>query len=131
MFSRLKNRYGATTLFAVGFLAMAVGHAVIAVSGSYGGIIAGVGISGFGMGLVMPNFSASALALASPLNRGRVAGYLSSAIFLGQFASPLVSQPVIATSGIAACFQVSAAMLGAVAAIMATRAIWSVRAPAV
>lgn len=130
-FGRLKRRYGGTTLFAIGFLAMATGHAVIAMAGSYGAIIAGVGISGLGMGLVMPNFSTSALALASPANRGRVAGYLSSAIFLGQFASPLAAQPVIAASGISSAFQFSAAMLGMVAVVMVMRLIWSVRAPAI
>jgi len=114
-FGRLKPRFGSAALFSVGFITMAAGQAIIGISGNYGGILAGVAVSGFGMGLVMPNFVASAMALASPANRGRVAGLLSSAIFSGQFASPLISQPVIAEFGIPAVFLLSSAMLALVA----------------
>lgn len=130
LFGRLKARFGSTVLFSMGFIIMAAGQAVIGISGNYSGILVGIAISGFGMGSVMPNFVASAMALASPANRGRVAGLLSSAIFSGQFVSPLVSQPVIADFGIPAAFLLSSAMLALVAAAIAARLLRRVWVPA-
>jgi MFS family permease len=74
-------------------------------------VLAGVIVSGLGMGIVMPNFSTAALALATPATRGRVAGLLSSAIFSGQFLSPVFSQPLQLAYGYAAVFMLSSGLL--------------------
>ena len=54
--------------------------------------------------------AAAAMLLAPPALRGRVSGLLVSGIFIGQFLSPIVSQPLITASGYGAAY----AMVGAV-----------------
>jgi MFS family permease len=115
MFGRLKTRMSTSTLFILGFSVMALGHLILALAQGYASIVIAVAISGLGMGIVMPNFSAAALALAAPEQRGRVVGMLSSSIFLGQFLSPLFSQPIIGQYGFALAFGASASLLATIA----------------
>ena len=56
-------------------------------------------VSGICMGTIMPNFAAAAMLLAPPALRGRISGLLVSGIFIGQFLSPIVSQPLIGARG--------------------------------
>lgn len=67
-------------------------------------------ISGFGMGWFMVNSHTWMLERAHPAFRGRASGFMAMAIFLGQFASPIVMQPVIDRIGV----QKSFAVLGGV-----------------
>lgn len=47
------------------------------------------------MGLVMPNFMVTGLALVPSDKRGLASGVLTSSIFIGQFVSPLISSALI------------------------------------
>jgi hypothetical protein len=58
---------------------------------------------------------AGAMAAAPLAVRGRVAGGLTASIFVGQFVSPLVSQPWIEASGYPAAFGGTALGLAAMA----------------
>jgi MFS family permease len=111
LFGRLKQRFGTAGLFVLGFLMMSSGHLALGLAPNYAVVLAGVIVSGLGMGIVMPNFSTAALALATPATRGRVAGLLSSAIFSGQFLSPVFSQPLQLAYGYAAVFMLSSGLL--------------------
>jgi hypothetical protein len=48
-----------------------------------------------GIGLLMPNTSLFLLSLSEPHNRGRIMGGMTGAVFLGQFFSPVVLQPIV------------------------------------
>ncbi|HCZ49255.1 MAG TPA: hypothetical protein DCZ11_09640 [Gammaproteobacteria bacterium] len=63
----------------------------------------------------MPNLMGTAMHLAPPALRGRVAGMLTTAIFLGHFLSPLLSQPMIAGIGFDATFSAVGGLLGVMA----------------
>ena len=52
-------------------------------------------IAGIGFGLYVPNHSAWILAVVSPKRRGVGVGIVTTAMFLGQFAAPIVAVPVI------------------------------------
>jgi len=56
---------------------------------------------GVGMGLMMPNFSLWLMGFTPMPLRGRVIGGLTTAIFIGQFASPLVVTPLLTVTDIA------------------------------
>ncbi|OHV84342.1 MFS transporter [Rhizobium sp. LCM 4573] len=103
-FARFRRILGIMGVFALAFGSMGSAFLIFSVSEHYAGVLAGMAISGIGMGTIMPNFAAAAMMLAPPQSRGRISGLLVSGIFLGQFLSPLVSQPVIATNGYAASF---------------------------
>jgi MFS family permease len=63
----------------------------------------GLLISGIGMGVLVPNSNVWVVTLSPESMRGRIVGGLTTSIFIGQFISPFLIQPVIAfmsTSGI-------------------------------
>ena len=52
----------------------------------------------------MPNYTTWFMERVPATMRGRASGLLTTAFFLGQFASPLVSAPLVATFGLAGTF---------------------------
>jgi MFS family permease len=55
-------------------------------------------------GLLLVNTNAWFLSQVPPSKRGRASGLLTSSFFLGQFASPLLFQPIVAHFGIQGLF---------------------------
>jgi MFS family permease len=82
-------------------------------------VLAGVVISGIGIGLFFPNGTLWVLSLTPARLRGRLVGGLTAAIFLAQFASPLLLEPVVARTGLSGSFLVAAAAMAALAAALA------------
>lgn len=80
----------------IGFVAMAIGMLVLSQAVSFGLVIVGCALMGVCMGLVMPNFMVTGLALVPSNKRGLASGVLTSSIFIGQFFSPLISSALIA-----------------------------------
>ena len=98
-YARLGSRRAFGTVLAFGGAAMAAGFALIAAADGFAPVLGGMCLVGGGMGAVMPTLSTTMLALVPESRRGRMAGMLTSAIFTGQFASPLISQPLGAAFG--------------------------------
>lgn len=99
-YARLLRATSHLTVYACGFGTMALGFVVIGMSTSVTGVIVGASVVGLGMGLVFPNGTTWMLALADPRLRGRLAGGLTAAVFLGQFASPIIAQPFTSRFGL-------------------------------
>ncbi|EIM26272.1 arabinose efflux permease family protein [Microvirga lotononidis] len=108
----LRNRIGILGGFGLGFGLMAVGYGIIAAAASHAFVLTGLVATGAGMGCVMPGLMAGAMTLAPPSVRGRVAGGLTASIFLGQFLSPLASQPWVGWFGYSAAFRDMGLLLG-------------------
>ncbi len=106
------------TVYACGFALMAVGFVLIGLSAGVPGVIGGASIVGLGMGLVFPNGATWMLSLADPRLRGRLAGGLASAIFLGQFASPIIAQPFTSRFGLGHFYLGVAVVLTAMAGLL-------------
>ena len=115
LFARLRRIFSAPMLFTFGFAALGAGFALQGVASNLTLLIVGMGISGAGFGCIMPNLNTSLLAAAPAHLRGRLAGGLVSAIFMGQFFSPIVSQPLVQRYDIQTSFVVSAILAGIVA----------------
>lgn len=109
-FGRLRGRMGAKVIFVVGLAAMALGITVTGAGTTLLTVMCGTGLTGLGMGIAIPNIFASAMALASPQTRGRTAGVITASLFLGQFVSPLLSQPIIAAFHYPAAFYAAAVL---------------------
>jgi MFS family permease len=78
----------------VAFVLFGAGYALISLGGGQATMYLGLIVSGVGLGLVVPNLYVW-LANETPLPmRGRVLGGFTTALFLGQFLSPIISQPV-------------------------------------
>ncbi len=89
-YSRLAGRFDARRVAALGFLLLGAGWVVVSQANTVGGVVPGLLVGGLGSGLVFPNLYAWLADITPTAWRGRVTAGMSSAVFLGQFLSPLV-----------------------------------------
>lgn len=108
-YGRISARAGRRVLSSLTFLCIGAGLALIGASPTIG-TLAGLALVGLGMGLLMPTLSRWLLSATPPPARGRAMGIMTSALFAGQFLSPLLLAPAIAAYGLPAAFLVSAAL---------------------
>lgn len=103
-YARLRQRlsFSAVTVLALGMLS--VGWVVIGTAGTLAPLVAGAMLGGVGAGFMVPNLNVWLSQIAPPERRGQVLSGLVTALFLGQFLSPLVLQPLIASVGLGAAF---------------------------
>lgn len=94
-YPRLKRRFTHYQIYGIAFLLIGIGYGMLYYASSYAMTYPGLLVAGAGAGLIMPNSNLCLVTLASPEMRGRVLGLLTTFIFFGQFASPLVFQPII------------------------------------
>ena len=93
-YGRFNRRFDHMTLMMASFLITGLGYILINLATGWDLIIIALPLAGFGIGLLMPNINAW-LASESPASlRGRVLGGYTTALFAGQFFSPLVAQPL-------------------------------------
>jgi MFS family permease len=80
----------------------------------------GLILSGIGIGIAFPNMYVW-LANSAPLAvRGRVLGGMNTALFLGQFLSPIISQPLVVTYDLERLFMIAAILILALVPILFT-----------
>lgn len=91
-----------------GYLTLAAGFATLAWGEALGVEMAGAALIGVGLGLCMPTFMTTSLNVTPARHRGLVSGLITSAIFLGQFLSPLASTPLVAHLGYSGAFRAGA-----------------------
>lgn len=120
-FPALRRRLdpGAVNVLCVGLLG--AGWLLVGGTGTATGIAAGLLTGGLGVGFAIPNLTLRLSDLAPPAWRGRVFSGLVAGIFLGQFVSPLVVQPLVRTVGVADAFTWTGALMVAGAAVAAAR----------
>jgi len=99
-YQKIKHRFLFPTIYAFTFCLMACGFWLIGIADSYITTVAGLLVNGLGMGMMMPNGSSWIMAITPLHMRGRIVGTLTTAVFLGQFCSPIISQPLTAKTGI-------------------------------
>jgi len=99
-YQRIKTKLTFFSIYGIALSTMALGFALISFGGSLAVIALGLASVGLGLGLIMPNMNVC-LTSATPVNmRGRVLGGLTTSMFLGQFLSPLASQPLSVAIGL-------------------------------
>ena len=106
MYGRIRARLSAMTIFGLSFALIGLGFLAHATASGWQGVLVGSMIGGLGMGISMPNYTTWFMARVPASMRGRASGLLTTAFFLGQFASPLVSAPLVAAFGLAGTFAV-------------------------
>lgn len=104
-------------IYAIAFLSMAVGYLVIGVSPTYAMVLVGLAIAGTGLGLLMPNMNVCLTSVTPGSLRGRVLGGLTTAFFLGQFVSPILSQPLSGAVGLDVTYRLAGGLMVAMGAI--------------
>ena len=110
-YSRLKDRFSFFTIFAAGYLMMALAFAIVASAESYIMITLSMMIAGLGMGMMIPNTNIWVMRIAPAEIRGREIGRLTTFWFLGQFLSPILLLPVSRNLTISDTFYFAAGIL--------------------
>ncbi len=111
---RWVKRYVSYTLILSYSLAiMAMGFVLLARSTDYADVVIAMAILGGGLGAVFPNLIAWTMAKTSPHIRGRIIGGLTTSFFVGQFLSPLATEPLARAYGEATTFVVTGIALAA------------------
>ncbi len=99
------------TVLLLGYGLMGVGLAIIWISNGSPLMYLGLVSGGAGIGIAFPNLYVW-LANSAPLAvRGRALGGMNTALFLGQFVSPIIAQPIVAGPGLAQLFLVAAIVM--------------------
>jgi len=104
LYARVHQRLSFQVINAIVFLAIGLGSVVIGLSTTYIAILVGLALSGIGVGLTLPNINLWLLSVIPAAARGRAVGGLTTAIFLGQFLSPIAIQPILSQAGFSGAF---------------------------
>jgi len=105
-YKRLRMRFSAPTLLFFTMLFMGVGLVFTHYADTYLALLQALFVAGLAAGLLMPNLSNWILEMTAPAIRGKAVGLMTSMIFLGQFLSPFVSNPLKQAFGITAGLQI-------------------------
>jgi MFS family permease len=102
-YKRIKQRWDFPIIYFFSFFFLGLGFLVIYSVSDYIFLLLGLLVCGIGMGVMIPNSNVWVVSLSPESMRGRIVGGLTTSIFVGQFISPFLIQPVItltSTSGI-------------------------------
>lgn len=105
-YGKIKQHLSFIIILALGFILMGVGNTIIGLANNYPIICVGLMITGIGIGLIMPNLSVWLSKEVSNRLRGRALGGLTTFMFLGQFLSAIVTQPLSSRFGLAVTYTV-------------------------
>ncbi len=109
-YKRLKIKFHYHAIFGLLFLFMAIGSIIISVGSNFPIIISGLGIFGLGIGLFIPNINSWLFGQTHAPIRGRVIGGFTSALFLGQFLSPIVGNALLNNATVSGLFMISSTL---------------------
>ncbi|WP_083656383.1 MFS transporter [Mongoliimonas terrestris] len=107
-FRRVRARFGSETILVAAFVLIAAGFMVVAVSTSLATAVVGLVFCGPGLGLMFPALSTWLMGSVPARYRGRATGAMTTAVFMGQFLSPVASQPVADAIGLKGMFMAGA-----------------------
>jgi len=111
LYKKIKSSQSFRNIFIVAFLLMGSGYLIISFAENYLQVVSGLAIAGVGLGLLIPNVTLCLISETPALYRGRVLGGLLTSLFLGQFFSAVVSQPLISELGSSSTFGLIGFML--------------------
>lgn len=104
LYPRVKARLSHLQVVTLSFALVGVGLVAIGAAPTAVLVALGLVILGLGNGLAVPNLNLWLTNLVPAETRGQALGLLTAAIFLGQFASPLLSQPLANTLGLGGAY---------------------------
>lgn len=110
-YGKIKQRYSLIVILALSFALMGMGNIIIGSASIYIVVLLGLVIAGMGLGLLIPNLNVWLSAEVPNSLRGRALGGLTTFMFLGQFLSPLATQPVNNSFGLAATYGIAGVTL--------------------
>ncbi len=119
-YKRIKRVLSFRQILQFALIIMGIGYFIISQSASYSSILAGLFVSGIGIGLLMPTGNLWIMSIAPEKIRGTLVGRLSMATFLGQFVSPIILQPIINSYNLNNSFVIAGICMWAISILMFT-----------
>lgn len=95
--SRLVGRWGR---IAAAYFGLGAGLIIIGTGSSFPAIVFGSFLTGIGQGFILPSLTLWIIEISPASRRARALSGLTASIFLGQFISPFVSQPLSVALGL-------------------------------
>jgi MFS family permease len=93
-YRQIKAKLSFITIYGIAFLNLGIGYLLISLGNVYAIVLLGLAIAGSGLGLIIPNMNLCLVSITPDWMRGRIISGVTTSIFLGQFLSPVVSQPL-------------------------------------
>nr|WP_281396731.1 MFS transporter [Roseospira visakhapatnamensis] len=107
-YGRLRRWLSPPAVFGAAFCSIALGFGGVFLATSQTGFMLAMVLAGLGVGAAFPNITTWLMTVAPPRWRGRLVGGTTMSIFLGQFMSPVLSQPLVDWAGQGGAFGVVA-----------------------
>lgn len=121
-YTRIRDRLDVVLIVALMFGLTGVGLGIVSFGYTVWMILLGLAVTGVGVGFLVPNTNAW-IAVDVPEDvRGRAFGGLTSALFFGQFISPLISSPLSAWLGLRLTFRIGGVVLIGLSIVFVTLA---------
>lgn len=114
-YGHIRERWDYSQIYTVSFLIMALSYFAAVQTSSLMIMYIAMLFAGAGFGLIIPNTNLWLIELSPGIHRGRNLGLLHSFMFLGQFLSPLLMEPVVRWQGLPAVFMLASILLAAIA----------------
>jgi MFS family permease len=118
-YGKLKQRMEFVAFLPIIFGCMGIGYVLIGQATTWAQALVGLMVSGMGLGILMPNMTVWLTSAVPDANRGKALGWLSTSMFLGQFLSPIVTQPLNKSVGFGGTYAVTGAVLTIVGLVFA------------
>ncbi|MCP2253821.1 putative arabinose efflux permease, MFS family [Prauserella aidingensis] len=124
LYARIRGRARHGVLLRVAFACWVAGFALLAVVDVYPLVLVAGAVFGIGNGLLLPTLTVLIGDTPAADDRGKATSLSGTAMFVGQFASPLVFGPLIEATSVTTGFAVAAVLSGVTLAVLV-----SVRVP--
>ena len=103
-YAKIKAKLSYMQIYAATFALFATGLFIISQADSISGLFFATAPIGMGFGLLFVNTNSWFLSRVPAHKRGKASGVLTSSFFLGQFASPILFEPIVSAYGIQTLF---------------------------
>jgi MFS family permease len=117
LYRQIKAKLSFTAIYGIAFLNMGIGYCFISLGTAYPVVLLGLAIAGSGLGLLMPNMNFCLTSVTPDAMRGKILSGVTTSLFLGQFLSPVLSQPLSARLGLATTYASAGGFMLVLAAI--------------
>ncbi|MFK8083105.1 MAG: MFS transporter [Granulosicoccus sp.] len=110
-YHRLRARFDNTQILMISYGCMSAGFLLLSTADSLTLIYLCMPLIGVGLGFNFPNLTIWMMSKVPSTMRGRSSGGLTTAVFIGQFLSPILSQPVVNTYDLASAFRLAGTVM--------------------
>ena len=110
-YQRLRGRFSNVQILLISFGFLSAGFLLLSQADSVLVMYLSMPLIGIGMGFNFPNLSIWMMSRMPSTLRGRASGGLTTAVFIGQFMSPLVSQPIINHHSLSVAFLIASIVM--------------------